>query len=225
MVSRPDYWWPTVFWDQLGGKHKAFFTVVHSDPNGVDDGFVAYELGGHWSGGLPDRRLLVWDMHAATPEAYAALWRYVYSVDLVGTVAATNVPIDDPLRHLVVDGRRVRVDFVNDGLWLAPLDPVPLLGARTYSISGRLNLEVHAPDGSATTYAVEGDAAGGQCGTTTASADLVCSTATLGACLLGGTRWSELAPAGLVEARSDEVLRRADAMFMTTPAPALITSF
>ena len=139
MVSRPDFWWPTVFWDRAQRKDKAFFAAVHSDADGVDDGFVAYEISGDWNGGLPERRLLVWDMQAVDAgRARRAVAVTCFGVDLVGTVAATNVPIDDPLRHLVVDARRVRVDFVNDGLWLAPLDPLPLLASRTYTVAGRV---------------------------------------------------------------------------------------
>ena len=62
------------------------------------------------------------------------MWRFVFGVDLIGTVAASNLPIDDPLRHVVTDSRRVRVDFVNDHLWLAPLDP--RRGARRAHVHG-----------------------------------------------------------------------------------------
>ena len=47
----------------------------------------------------------------------------------------------------------------------------------------------------------------------------------LGACSLGGNRWSELAAAGRIDAASPEVLARADAMFLATPAPALLSYF
>jgi predicted acetyltransferase len=225
MVSRPDFWWPQVFWGFFGGDgKKAFFTAVHTDADGNDDGFVAYEINDEWNRGLPDRRLLVWDMQAVDAPVQAALWKYVFGVDLIGTVAATNSPIDDPLRRLVTDSRRVRVDFVNDGLWLAPLEPAPLLAARRYTVDGRVVIEVHAPDGTSHRVALEGGPDGAQCTPTTATPDLVCGTATLGACALGGNRWSELARTGLVEGRAD-VLMRADAMFMATPEPALLSGF
>jgi hypothetical protein len=44
-------------------------------------------------------------------------------------------------------------------------------------------------------------------------------------CALGGNRWSELAYAGRVDVRRPEVLPRADAMFLTSPAPALLSFF
>jgi hypothetical protein len=44
-------------------------------------------------------------------------------------------------------------------------------------------------------------------------------------CALGGNRWSELADAGRLDVRRPEVLPLADAMFLTTPAPALLSHF
>jgi predicted acetyltransferase len=224
-VSRPDFWWPTVYFDQIGGQRKkAFFLAVHTNDAGVDDGWVGYEITGEWNGGIPDRDILVWDMQAADPEVRAALWRYVYGVDLIGTVRATNVPIDDPLRHLVVDGRRVRVDFINDGLWVAPLDPAGLLSARTYAQPGRLVLEVQAPDGSAT-LALDADESGAaQCTPTTDAAEIVLTSAMLGACALGGNKFTELAEARRLTGDIDAMLR-ADRMFACTPPPAMLSWF
>jgi len=225
MVSRPDYWWPTVFWGLSEGPEKAFFVVVHRGDDGRDDGYVAYEVTGEWNGGLPDRRLMIWDFQAESATARAALWRYLFGVDLVGTVSATNLPIDEPLRHLVTDSRRIRSDHVNDGLWLAPLDVPALLSARRYSTEGHLVLEVHDPDGSATTVALDGSERDAKCVPTNETAELVCSTATLGACILGANKWSELAEAMLVDEQSAGALARADAMFACTPAPAMVSYF
>ena len=157
MVSRPDFWWDQVFWDFMLGRAKANFIAIHSDADGHDDGYVVYEIIGDGSGGLTDRPQALDHRHAGrlVPASWIALWRYVFGVDLIGTVAAFNLPIDDPLRHVVVDGRWVRVDFVNDHLWLAPLDPLAVLGARTYTVPGRVVIEVHAPDGTCSTVAVE----------------------------------------------------------------------
>jgi predicted acetyltransferase len=140
-------------------------------------------------------------------------------------VSATNLPIDESLRHLVTDSRRIRSDHVNDGLWVAPLDVPALLSARRYSTEGHLVLEVHAPDGSAATVALDGSERDAKCVPTNEPAELVCSTATLGACILGGNKWSELAEAMLVDEQSPGALTRADAMFACTPAPAMVSYF
>lgn len=225
MVTRPDFWWPQVFWEYIVGRAKASFVTIHADAQGRDDGYVVYEIGGDWSGGLPDRRLSIIDMQAESPATWISLWRYAFGIDLIGTVAASNLPIDDPLRHVVVDSRRVRVDYVNDHLWLAPLDPLAVLSARSYAVSGRVVVEVHAPDGTRSTVAVEVDDDGTSCVATTEPPDLVCDSRVLGMCALGGNRWSELADAGRLDVRRPEVLTLADAMFLATPAPALLSHF
>ncbi len=225
MVTRPDFWWPQVFWEYIVGRAKASFVAIHADAQGRDDGYVVYEIGGDWSGGLPDRRLSIIDMQAESPATWISLWRYAFGIDLIGTVAASNLPIDDPLRHVVVDSRRVRVDYVNDHLWLAPLDPLGVLSARSYAVSGRVVVEVHAPDGTRSLVAVEVGDDGTSCVATTEPPDLVCDSRVLGMCALGGNRWSELADAGRLDVRRPEVLTLADAMFLATPAPALLSHF
>lgn len=225
MVSRPGFWWTQVFWEFMVGRAKAWFVAVHADADGHDDGYVVYNISGDEMGGLPDRRLSIIDMQAASPATTIALWRFVFGVDLVATVSAHNLALDDPLRHIVVDGRRVRVDAINDHLWLAPLDAQRVLAARTYSVPGRVVVQVHEPGGGSSTIAVE--AVGGEtnCSITKNEPDFVCTTPVLGMCALGGNRWSELAAAGRVEVRSREALVLADAMFLATPAPALLSFF
>jgi predicted acetyltransferase len=225
MVTRPDHWWTQVFWDFMVRPTKANFVAVHSDTGGRDDGYVSYEITDEWSGGVAERRLSVVDMQAESPETWISLWRYVFGVDLIGTIAATNLPTDDPLRHIVTDSRRVRVDFVNDHLWVAPLDSVRVLGARSYAVPGRVVIEVHAPEGTTTTIAIDSTDDGASCTATADTPDLVCDSAVLGMCALGGNRWSELATAGRVDVRRNDALLLADAMFLTTPAPALLSFF
>jgi predicted acetyltransferase len=225
MVTRPDFWWQQVFWEFMVGQAKASFVAIHSDAQGRDDGYVVYSITGEGAGGLVDRRLTVIDMQAETPATWIRLWRYLFGVDLIATVAAFNLPVDDPLRHVVVDGRLVRVDFVNDHLWLAPLDPLAILGARTYSVPGRIVIGSTAADGTRATVAVESNADGTFCVATNEEPDIVCDAPVLGMCALGGNRWSELAAAGRVEVRRPEVLALADAMFLATPAPALLSFF
>ena len=227
MVSRPDFWWPQVFWSQFAHApkfNKPFFTAVHSNVQGVDDGYVAYELSGDWAGGIPARHLGICDMQAADAQTHVALWQFIFGVDLIGTVHLGNAPVDDPLRFAVTDPRRVRVDYVNDGLWLAPLAPAPLLAARRYATAGELVFEISEPGGGSRRFALDGGPDGATCASSSAEPDIVCPTATLGACALGGNRWSELAAARLATG-DGRALERADLMFMATPAPALLSYF
>jgi predicted acetyltransferase len=224
MVSRPDYWWPEVFWGTADDE-KASFVVVHEDPNGVADGFASYEIAGSWTGGHADREVRIWDLQSSNDPARRALWQYLLGIDLVRGIMAWNVPVDEPLRHLLRDPRRARVDYVNDGMWLAPLDPVALLSARRYSaFDGHLVIEVLDPDGSAT-YAIDGNDREASCTPTTDAPDLSMTTPVLGAMSLGGNRFTEYAAAGLIDEHRAGALALADAMFMSSPVPACTTAF
>ena len=225
MVSRPDFWWPQVFWGPTE-QDKAFFVVVHENSEGVADGYADYEITGTWNAGHSERRVQTWDIQAANATTRAALWQFLVGVDLVGSITAGNLSIDEPLRHLVRDPRRVRVDYVNDGVWLAPLDPAALLAHRRYSVfDGHLVIAVVSPDGRTTTYAVDGNDRAAQCAPTSEPPDLSMTTSVLGAMILGGNRFSEYAQAGLVEEHAPGKLAYADAMFVTSPPPACTTGF
>jgi predicted acetyltransferase len=224
-VSRPDFWWPEVFWMPEG--ERAQFEAVHEDEHGRPDGYVSYEIKGEWeNGGFANRRLFVWDLQADDDKTRAALWQYVFGIDLVVKIKATNLPPDEPLRFLLADIRKLRVDYLIDAVWVLPLDPAALLATRTYSSSGKLVIEVTDPAGARQRVALDGGPEGADCvEQSSAVPDLSCSRATLGALSLGGTAWSTLAAAGAVDEHSVGAVAQADAMFTTSPAPATISWF
>ncbi len=222
-VSRPDFWWPEMmFWEEP----QKGFSVIHENERGIADGFVMYDMSGEWTGGITGRRLRAWDIQAETADARAALWQYLLGIDLIATIAGTNLPADEPLRFLLADPRRLRVDYLNDSLWLLPLDVAALLASRVYGYDGGLVIEVHGDaDRPATRYALDAGPAGATCAITTAAADLACSISTLGALTLGGNSWSVMSDAGLVTEERAGAVTRADAMFATAPVPATLSNF
>jgi predicted acetyltransferase len=224
MVSRPEYWWPEVFWVTEPGH--ALFEAVHEDEHGQADGYVSYEIKGEWNGGVANRRLVIWDIQSTNRTARAALWDFVFSVDLVVSISATNLPPDEPLRFLLADGRKLRTDFLIDSVWVLPLDAAALLAARNYSTSGKLVIELVDTDGSRTRVALDGGPDGARgVEQSRAVPDLSCSRSTLGALSLGGSTWSVYAAAGAVDEHTPGAIARADAMFATAPAPATVSWF
>jgi predicted acetyltransferase len=224
MVSRPDGWWPEVFW--ITERGHALFDAVHEDADGRADGYVSYEIKGEWYGGFADRDMLVSDLQATNPVARAALWQYVFGVDLVAKIIATNLPADEPLRFMLADPRQLRTDFFNDSLWILPIDVASLLASRTYTTAGSLTIEVVDPGGARSQFALEGGPDGAGCReVTSASPDLSCPRSTLGALLLGGNSWALLAEACELDEHTPGAITRADAMFATTPLPATLTWF
>jgi predicted acetyltransferase len=223
-VSRPEFWWPEVFWITEPGH--ALFDVVHEDEHGHPDGYVSYEIKGEWHGGLADRQVQVWDLQATNATTRAALWEFLFGVDLIVSISATNLPPDEPLRFLLADVRAMRTDYLIDSVWVLPLDPAAFLASRTYSAAGKLVIEIVDPDGTRSQVALDGGPDGAS-GVEQANAapDLSLSRATLGALSLGGTSWATFAGAGAIDEHSPGAVARADSMFATAPAPATVSWF
>ena len=198
--------------------------VVHDGPSGPD-GFLSWTVSAEWG---DDRstggEIRVNDLWAATDEAYAGLWQYLLSLDVVEKIHISTRPVDEPLRWLLVDGRALEQVYAGDHLWLRLIDVPAALSARTYAGGDRLVLEVVDDDigGFATgTYVLEG----GSCQRSTAPADLRVHQRVLAAAYLGGFSFSQQRPAGGVEELTPGSLARADAQFATPLAPWAGTDF
>jgi predicted acetyltransferase len=162
-----------------------------------------------------------------TPEAEAALWRYVLELDLAGTVKLTDRPVDDPIRWRLADPRRLRVTDIGDQLWVRLLDLPGALAARRYAVEDALVLEVTdalRPRNQGR-FRLEGGPDGAACEPTTAEPDLALDIADAGAAYLGGARFASLARAERVAERTPGALLRADRMFAADPAPICTTHF
>jgi len=201
-------------------KDKSWFYVAHLDDDGTPDAYAAYTMKHEWPRSVPSGKIEVDECIASTPSGYAAIWRYLFDVDLVTTVEAWGRPIDEPLFQLVREPRRLRFGLL-DGLWVRLLDVPAALGARRYAADGRLVFEVvdrFRPANEGRFELVVEDAAG-HCQRTDAEPDLSGTVNVLGATYLGGVSFRQLALASQVDERRDDALAEADAMFASTPAP------
>jgi predicted acetyltransferase len=227
-VQRIDAWWPDQFFWRDSDEQGTRFYCVYESPEGALDGYAAYRFESRWDNG-PQGTLHVPDLVAATPAARAVLWRYLLDVDLVATVKARSVPIDEPLRWLLRESRRMQVTQMFESLWVRVLDAPAALSARTYGAAGRLVFEVVdplRPDGAAAgRVALDCGPDGADARRTSDEPDLVLDVAELGGILLGGARPSVLARAGLVDERTPGALAVADAMFAVEPLPFAMTDF
>lgn len=180
------------------------------------DGYAAWKTKPDWNYGHPAHEVDLHEVVAATPEAHLALWHTVLSLDLVGPVTSMNVPFDDPLPYYLVNHREVRTTEVNDGLWINVRSVPAAFGARTYGTDDDVVVEVGG---------IRWRMGASGCRRVRTRPDLVTDHATLGPLLLGGARPSALAAGRRLTARNPDVLRRADAMFSTSPSPYCTTSF
>ena len=227
-VQRVDAWWPDeFFWRDPNEKGTRYYCICES-PDGNLDGYAAYRFEASWDND-PNGTVHVTDLVTVSPAARAVLWRYLLDVDLVDTIKAWVVPVDEPLRWLLRESRRMRVTRLGDSLWVRVLDAPAALSARTYATSGRVVFEVLDPirpdAGAAGRVALDGGPDGAEARRTSDEPDLVLGVAELGGILLGGVRPSALARAGLVDERTPGALAVADAMFAVDPLPFSMTDF
>lgn len=205
-VSRSEAWWRASFVDV--GKHAVH--VLHPD------GYACWKAEARWNDGHPEAEMTLFTLAAATPEAHAALWHTVISADLVGPIVSRRLAVDDPLPFLLTDQRALRTTDLNDGLWCNVRDVSRCFGSRIYGTDDDVVVEV---DG------VSWRIGNGGATRVDAKPDLVTGHASLGALLLGGVAPTTLAAGRRLEARTPEVLRRADAMFVVHPLPSAQTGF
>jgi predicted acetyltransferase len=228
-VSRPEGWWEQFFAGGKGGSQFGpRFHVFYEDGDGVVQGYAYYRL--RPSSGPPlsgEATVLVQGLGALTFEAYVALWRFVWDVDLTGGVMAGMRPPDEPLRHLLADPRRLATTRSIDFLWCRIVDVGAALAARRYGVEGSVVLEVRDDlcGWNAGRWRLEGGPDGASCTPTRDGADLTLSAAELGAAYLGGTRLAALAAARRVEEHTEGALATADRMFAEARAPWCQTFF
>lgn len=201
-------------------KDKSWFYALHVNEVGEPDAYAIYTMKHEWPRSVPSGTIEVDESMASTPSGYADIWRYLFDVDLVATVQAWNRPADDPLLLLVREPRRLRFGLC-DGLWVRVLDVRGALEGRHYAGDGRIVFEVTDPFRPATDgrYELVVEGGEGRCRRTDADADLAGTVNVLGATLLGGVSFGQLALASQVEERRRGSLVAADAMFAWSPAP------
>jgi predicted acetyltransferase len=228
-LSRPPAWWEVYARDPEWTRHGAsrhYDVVYESDPGRVD-GWISYRIEPRWPNGLAANVVKVRMLVGLTPEAEAALWRYVLDLDLAGSIQLHHRTVDDPIRWRLADPRRLRVTDVGDHLWLRLLDLPGALAARRYAVEGTLVLEVTdaVRPRNQGRFRLEGGPDGADCQPTTAAPDLALDITDLGAAYLGGASLATLARAERVAELAPGALPRAEAMFRASPPPTCTTHF
>ncbi|MFC0006784.1 GNAT family N-acetyltransferase [Micromonospora siamensis] len=198
--ARDGRWWHYVLSDvaaRRGGATERR-VLLHDGPDGVD-GYALYRTKEHWERSGPRGQVLVEEVVAATPEAYRAIWRLLFSLDLTRRLAYTRAAVDEPLLRLVDEPRALAGQLV-DGLWVRVVDVPAALAARRYATAVDTVIEVTdglLPENSGRWHLV-GDGSGARCTGTDRPAELACDVRALGELYLGGTGLTALAAAGRV---------------------------
>ncbi len=201
-LARNEIWWDRVMLDEPEDRkgRPALQLVLHTEADGTPAGYATYRRKARWSeSSEPEGELVVGEVRAATPAAYAALWRYLLSIDLVRTVTAPMASDDDPLRHLLADVRALHARPV-DALWVRLIDVGRALSARRYPAPLDMVFEVRdefCPENTGRWH-LWGHPAGAFCDRTDRDPDIVLGIEELSAAYLGGVSLASLQAAGRV---------------------------
>ncbi len=201
--------------------------VVAEGPDGEVTGYARYRVKPEWDYSGSDGKVEVVDLDALDPAATAALWRYLFGIDLAWTVRAGRRPVDDPVLHLVSDVRRSKPSM-RDSLHVRLVDVAAALTARTYAAPLDVVLEVEdafCPWNEGRWRLVADGAGSAVCTRTAEPADLELSVRELGSAYLGGIALTSLAAAGLVRELCPGAVVRASRAFAGDVAPWLPHGF
>ncbi len=218
VIVRPTSWWRRYLREAIE-RSKGSFVAVHTGTDGVDDGYVHYEVAWddqHADGPTGKGELL--DLFGATDAIELALWQYVCDVDIVTEWKSDERPIDDLVRDAVRDPRAYRVTAIDDEQWVRLVDVGRALSSRSYrDVAGSVVIEVHDPLIAANNGRWRITAGGAE--PTSDDPDLLSDIASVSATYLGGRPFTVRAAIGGVEERSPGALATADALFTHTPLP------
>ncbi|MEV4546236.1 GNAT family N-acetyltransferase [Micromonospora echinaurantiaca] len=220
--SRNAAWWRYVLGDpaaQRGGATERR-VVLHEGPDGVD-GYGLFRTRAEWDRSGPRGHTLVDEVVAVTPDAYAALWRMLLSIDLTRQLTFRAAAVDEPLLRLVDEPRRLGAQLV-DALWLRVVDVPAALAARRYATGVDLVIEVtdELLPGNTGKWRLTGGPDGAECVPTDRPAALACDVRCLGELYLGGAGLGALAAAGRVHELRPGALAAAGPAFGWHRAPA-----
>jgi len=222
MTSRSDAWWADRHLRQEEDESAAPRRFVVLEFEGEPLGYAVYRTHMSWEDGSATSRLVVREALGATPQATAAVWRFLLDVDWMAAVEAHLLPPDHPLFLLLATPRRIRYRL-GDALWVRVVDVPAALSGRAYGEGGPLVLEVRDAicewnDGG---WKLED----GGCERTDAEPDLALDVSALGSAYLGAVPFTQLREALRVEELRDGAIERADALFAWRPLPWCLEIF
>ncbi|RIQ33623.1 GNAT family N-acetyltransferase [Jiangella rhizosphaerae] len=227
LSTRPGQWWEYLTADPKGWRRgmSAERTVLYEDAGGVR-GYARFRTKAGWGNSGPDGEVRVTELLAETPEAHAALWRFLTSIDLVRTVKYMHGPIDDPLPHLVTNPDAL-VGSAGGSLWVRILDVPGALAVRRYAAPVDVVLEVTdtAFTGNTGRWRLVADDDKVDVSRTDADGDVALDVRALGSLYLGGVSAGTLAAGGLISERAPGAVARLSAAFGWHRVPVSVEVF
>jgi predicted acetyltransferase len=216
LMSRSAEWWADRHLRLPDEESSAPRRFALLELDGEPQAYAIYRTHFSFEGGSASSRLAVREAFGATPQATAAIWRFLLDVDWMAAVETSLVPPDHPLFLLLGTPRRVRYRMA-DALWVRLVDLPVALAGRAYGAGGPLVLEVRDAvcewnDGR---WRLES----GACERTDADPDLALDVGALGSAYLGAVSFAQLREGLRVHEMRKGGVQRGDALFAWRPLP------
>jgi predicted acetyltransferase len=143
LYGRDDIWWDKVLTDDVSPSAPLRCVLAEDDAGPL--GYALFTGAPRWDEPtfLPDSSIDIREVMVSDPAAAAALWGDLLSRDLTTEFTAAMRPVDDPVRHLLADPRRLRAT-VSDGLWVRLVDVGQALAQRRYAAPVDAVIEIPA---------------------------------------------------------------------------------
>ncbi|RMB86334.1 GNAT family N-acetyltransferase [Streptomyces shenzhenensis] len=227
MVARLPRWERVALLDPESERNGASpLQCVVAERDGDLVGYARFRVRPDWDQAGPKGSVLLTDLEALDPAAGAAVWRFLFDIDLTSTLHTRGRPVDEAWQHLVSDIRRCRVTL-RDSLYVRLVDVGAALEARTYQapVDVVFAVEDDFCPWNAGRWRLTGDAKGASCARTEEPAELALSVRELGAAYLGGVPLTSLAAGGRVRELRQGALTEASVAFGSPVAPWLPHGF
>ncbi|WP_432153041.1 GNAT family N-acetyltransferase [Streptomyces tricolor] len=227
MLARQPGWERAALVDPESEREGASaLQCVVAERDGGVTGYARFRTKMGWGPSGHDGTVTVEDLAALDPATEAALWRFLFGIDLMTTLKVRGRPVDDAWQHLVSDIRRC-LPQLRDAGYVRLVDVGAALSARTYLTPVDVVFEVEDAfcPWNAGRWRLTGDAKGASCERTADAADLALTVRDLGAAYLGGVSLLSLAAAGRVRELRPGALTEASVGFGSAVAPWLPHGF
>ncbi|MGW7512920.1 GNAT family N-acetyltransferase [Streptomyces massasporeus] len=227
MLARQPGWERLGVLDPAGEREGASpLQCVLAERDGETVGYARYRVKPEWEPSGSNGTVIVEELAGLDPTADAALWRFLFGIDLTSKVIVRSRPVDDAWQYLVTDPRRCH-PRVRDSLYVRPVEVGAALAARTYQTPVDVVFEVEDAfcPWNAGRWRLSGDAKGASCERTSDAADVALSVRELGAAYLGGVSLGALGAAGRVRELRPGALAEASLGFGTGVPPWLPHGF
>lgn len=216
MLGRSPHLWATYSlydgsWMRRGFSARRI--VVWEGESGLEGyGFFRTRLG-------DDPAVRVDEFHGISGGAYRGLAEFFAGVDLTDKVIFQRRPTDEPVQWMLGDSRALAPTSA-EYMWYRLLDLPEALGARSYTGSGEVVMEVHDPffDSNDGRWRLTVDGGKATCVSTDALGEVTLDVSDLGALYMGGRSALTLADAGRIHG-SPGAIGRLDRLFRTARPP------